>query len=138
MKNHAVQLLTSVLAQAKREGAAEIRFVSGMWPALVDKSGPHFVNVASLSQEAVRNLHQECLSLAGESGLLSRAKASYTMYVPKLGRFLCSYQLRGNVASLTLRPDADAAEAIDAVRPRKRPSFRAEARREESAPRRKH
>ena len=135
MKNYAVHVLTLVLAQAKRDRATEIRFVSGMCPALVDKSGPHFVDVAYLSQEVVRNLHQECLSLAGESKLLSRATASYMVSVPKLGRFLCKYHLRDNIASLTLQPDADATEAIEAIRPIKSPSLRAEARPEESAPR---
>jgi hypothetical protein len=140
MKYYPEHLLKLVLGHIKGQRLSEIRFISGMAPALVDNSGPHFLEVAYLSQETVRGLHQQCLSWAGQVELASRSTATYSVAVPKFGRYLCSFRLRGNVASLTLRPDADATELIDAVRPIKRPSLRAEARPEESAPRskRKH
>ena len=140
MKYFPEHLLKLVLDRVKGQRLLEIRFISGMAPALVDKAGPHFLEVAYLSQETVSGLHQQCLSWAGQAELASRKTVSYSVAVPKFGRYLCSYRVRGNVASLTLRPDADAAELIEAIRPIKRPPLRAEARPEESAPRskRKH
>src|SRR5438045_1436106 len=137
MKYYPEHLLKLVLDRLKGQRPLEIRFISGMAPALVDKTGPHFLEVAYLSQETVRGLHQQCLTWAGQGELASRNTASYAVAVPKLGRYLCTYRLRHNVAELTLRLDPNAAELIDAIRPVKRPSLRAEARPEESAPRSK-
>jgi hypothetical protein len=140
MKYFPEHLLKLVLGRIKGQRPLEIRFISGMAPALVDNTGPHFLEVAYLSQETVIGLHQQCLVWAGQSELASRNTTSYSVAVPKYGRYLCTYRMRGNIASLTFRPDADATELIDAIRPVKRPSLRAEARPEESAPRskRKH
>jgi Tfp pilus assembly pilus retraction ATPase PilT len=134
MKSHATAVLDLVLERAQRDRASEIRFISGMCPAIVVEGGPQFVEVAQLKHETVRNIHQECLLLAGRSELASRATTSYTFASSKFGQYLCEFQIRGNVALLTLRPESDAGVTVDAARPKKSPSLRAEARPDESGP----
>jgi hypothetical protein len=136
MKSHALAVLELVLEKARHGHATEIRFISGMYPAVVVENAPRFVEVADLKLETVRNIHHECLSLAARPDLVSRARVSYA-FTSQWGRFLCKYQLRGNTASLTLLPEAGTAEIVDAIRPNKLPSRRAEARPDESGPIRK-
>ena len=128
MKTHAAAVLELILAKARDNHATEVRFISGMYPAIVVQGGPRFVEGADLKLETVRNIHQECLLLADRSELVSRARASYTFTSSKFGRFECKYQLRGNAASLTLLPESDATEVVEAIPPTKAPRLGAEAR----------
>jgi hypothetical protein len=98
-----------------------------MTPAFVDKEGPHFLDVAYLSKELVDELHQLCALLAAESVPASAPTSTYAFTLKRLGRVLCKYHRRGNVASLVLIRDADAEVTVDAIRPTKRPSLKAEA-----------
>ena len=133
MEPYAARLLKLVLDKCQGASFSEIRFVSGMSPAFVDENGPHFINVETvhlspyLSQEIVGEVHELCLSLADARLPGAYASITYTFELRRLGRVLCKYQRRGNVASLVLERDSDALETIDAIRPTKRPSLRAEA-----------
>ena len=115
-------LLKLVLERVGRDRPTEIRFVSGMAPALICATGPRFLKIAYLSTDVVYRLHRLCLSLADQSGILSRTSARYRAVVPGFGRFGCEYRLRDNTASLTLRPySPDKADVSDAIKPVKRP-----------------
>jgi len=127
MEEYAAKLLKLVLDKCPSDSVSEIRFISGMSPAFVDKEGPHFVEIAYLSKEVVGEIHELCRSLADEPVKGSGATSTYTFVLRRFGRLLCKYQRRGNVASLIMERDADAEETIDAIRPRKRPSLRAQA-----------
>ncbi len=127
MEEYAARLLKLVLDKCQGASVSEIRLISGMSPAFVDKEGPHFLEIAYLSRELVDELHQLCLLLAEEPVEPSKASSTYTFALRRVGRLLCKYQRRGNVASLILVRDADAAETVDAIRPKKLPSLGAEA-----------
>ena len=128
METYAARLLKLVLDKCQGTSFKELRFISGMSPAFVDRSGPHFLEVAYLSKELVGEIHQLCASLADEAVPSSKASSTYTFELRRLGRVVCKFQRRGNVASLTIVRDTDAAETVGAIRPTKRPSLRAEAR----------
>ena len=127
MEEHAAKVLKLVLDKCRGSLVSEIRFISGMAPAIVDKAGPHFVEVAYLSQALVGEIHELCRSLADERAKGSGGAASYAFALRGVGRLRCKYQCRGSIASLVLVPDADAEETIDAIRPKKPPGLRAEA-----------
>jgi hypothetical protein len=127
METYAARLLKLVLDKCQDASFSEIRFISGMSPAFVDQDGPHFLEVAYLSKELVGEIHQLCVLLADEVVPGSKASSTYTFELRRLGRVVCKFQRRGNVASLILVRDTDAAETVDSIRPPKRPSLRAEA-----------
>ena len=127
METYPAKLLKLVLDKCQGASFSEIRFISGMSPAVVDKDGPHFLDVADLSKDLVGEIHQLCALLADEAVPESQASSTYAFTLRRLGRVLCTYRRRGNVASLTLVRDADAVETVEAIRPKKRPSLRAEA-----------
>ncbi|MBL0121214.1 MAG: hypothetical protein IPP88_00280 [Betaproteobacteria bacterium] len=92
-----------------------------MSPAFVDKEGPHFLEFAYLSRELVSEIHLLCLLLADETVPDSEASSTYTFALRRLGRVLCKYQRRGNVASLILVRDADASRNCRGDPPDKAP-----------------
>ena len=128
METYAAVLLKLVFDKCQGASFREIRFISGMNPAFVDEDGPHFFEIAYLSKDLVNEIHQLCLLLADEAVPDTEASSTYTFALRHLGRVLCKYQRQGNVASLILMHDEDAAETIDAIHPTKRPSLQAEAR----------
>lgn len=127
METYAARLLKLVLDKCRDASFSEIRFISGMSPAFVDRDGPHFLEVAYLSKDLVGEIHQLCVLLADEAVSSSKASSTYTFELRRLGRVVCKFQRRGNVASLILMRDTDAAETVDAICPPKRPPLRAEA-----------
>jgi hypothetical protein len=127
MEEYAARLLKLVLDKCHGASVSEIRFISGMSPAFVDKEGPHFLEIAYLSKELVGEIHELCRLLADQPVKGAGATSTYAFELRHFGRLLCKYQRRGNIASLILVRDVDAEEAIDATRPKKPPSLRAEA-----------
>ena len=121
------KLLKMALDQCRSASVSEIRFISGMSAAFVDQGGPHFIDLPYLSTERVGEIHELCRSLAEGPVEASGATTTYTFSLRQFGRLLCKYQRQGNVASLIMVRDADAEETVDAIRPKKRPSLRAEA-----------
>ena len=115
MEDDAAKLLKLVLEKYQRASVTEIRFVSGMLPAFVDEGGPHFLEVAYLSRELIAEIHNLCRLLADSPVKGSGATRTYTFVLRGIGRLLCKYQRRGNVASLVLVRDASAAETIAAI-----------------------
>ncbi len=130
MDEYPARVLKLVLDKCRGTSVAEIRFISGMCPAFVDKAGPHFIEIAYLSKDLVNDIHELCRSLAEGPMQKSGAASTYAFALRGIGRLLCTFQCRGNVASLILVPDADAEETIDAIRPKQPPSLRAEAKRD--------
>ena len=126
MEAYPERLLILVLDECQRTPFSELRFISGMAPAYVDNQGPHFLDFGYLSKDLVGEIHKLCLLLADGAVSGGQASSIYTFELKRLGRVLCKYQRRGNVASLVLVRNPDA-ETVDAIRPTKRPSLRAEA-----------
>jgi hypothetical protein len=126
MEEPAAKLLKVILDKCRGASVSEVRFISGMNPAFVDADGPHFLDVPDLSRELVSEIHELCLSLADRE-TKSGSSSVYTFNLRQLGQIHCKYQRRGNVASLVLILDPDAAETVDAAHPKKLPSLRAEA-----------
>jgi hypothetical protein len=127
MEAYPARLLKMVLDKCQSASFSELRFISGMTPTFVDKEGPHFLDIAYLSTTLVHELHQTCLMLADDPVADTEASATYTFFLRRLGRVQCKYQRRGNIASLILVRDSDATETVGAIRPKRRPSLRAEA-----------
>ncbi len=127
METYATRLLKQVLDRCHKAPFSEIRFISGMSPAYVDKAGPHFIRGTTLSTDIVYEIHQLCCLLADEAVQNPESSSAYTFVLRRLGRFFCKYQRVGNVASLILLRDEHAPEYVEAIRPRKRPMLRAEA-----------
>ena len=127
MESYAARLLKQVLDKCQMGSFGEIRFISGMSPALVDEAGPHFFQGPDLSKDLVDEIHELCLLLTDDAVPDSETSSTYTFALRRLGRVQCKYQRRASVASLILVRDADAAETVDAIRPTKLPSLRAEA-----------
>ena len=127
MEEYAAKVLKLVLDKCRGTAVSEIRFISGMMPAIVDRAGPHFVEVAYLSQDLVSEIHALCRSLTEEPERDSGGTTTYAFALRGFGRLHCKYRRRGNIASLVLVPDADAEETIEAVRPKMPPALRAEA-----------
>jgi hypothetical protein len=98
-----------------------------MNPAFVDTEGPHFLDVPDVSGELVSAIHELCISLADHDVVKSGPASTYTFTLQQLGRIHCKYQRRGDAASLVLMLDSGDAETVDAVRPKKPPSLRGEA-----------
>jgi len=136
MEEYAARILKLVLDKCRGASVSEIRFISGMMPAIVDKAGPHFLEVAYLSQDLVGEIHQLCRSLTEEPASESGITTTYAFALRGFGRLHCKYERRGNIASLVLVPDADAEETVEAIRPKKPPALRAEAKPE--AKRKRH
>ena len=130
MESVAANLLNEILDKCRGASVSEVRFVSGMSPSFVTADGPHSVQVRDLSRDLVGQLHELCLSLNDGDVSASGNTHTYTFALRGLGRFLCTFTDRGNAASLVLVLDSDAAETIDAVGPRKRPTLGAEAERD--------
>src|SRR5258708_3924225 len=112
MEPYAARLLKLVLDKCEGAPVSELRFISDMAPAFVDQDGPHFIDVGYLSTELVNELHQTCLTLADDTVSDSETSATYTFFLRRLGHVQCSYQHRGNVASLVLAWDPDGAETV--------------------------
>ena len=120
----AAKLLKVALDQCRGASVSELRFISGMSAAFVDEGGPHFIDLPYLSTERVGEIHELCRSLAEGPVEVSEATTTYTFSLRRIGRLLCKFERRGNVASLILVRDADAEETINAIRPKKRPCTR--------------
>jgi hypothetical protein len=127
MEQDASILLKVILDKCRGAAVSEVRFVSGMNPAFVDSEGPHFLDTGDLSRELVDDVHGLCLSLADADVAKSGATSTYAFSLKHLGQIRCEYRYRGNAASLILMLDPDAAATVDAVRPKRSPSMRAEA-----------
>ena len=128
MALYASKILKQVMDKLREGSVKEIRFVSGKNPAFVDASGGvHFLEFAYLSSERVGEIHELCRLVADNPVEESEATSTYTFVVRHIGRVQCTYQRRGGASSLIVVRDSSAEETIGAVRPRKLPTLRAEA-----------
>ena len=127
MALYASKILKLVMDKLRDGSVNEVRFVSGMNPAFVNKFGVHFLEFAHLSDERVGEIHELCRLVADDPVEESEATSKYTFVVRHIGRVQCTYQRRGEVSSLIVVRDSDAREMIGAVRPSKLPALRVEA-----------
>jgi hypothetical protein len=127
MKKHAESVLKLVLDKARRSHATQIRFISGMYPALVVETALRYLEMTDLKAETVRNIHEECLSMADWSEPAPGNGLNYTFTSPAFGRFVCEYRILGNTTSLTLLPEQDATETVVRHHPVVRPALSNEA-----------
>ena len=127
MSNYALATLRSVLESGRRSHASEVRFVSGMCPAVVVGNLPHFIDGGDLKLEMVRNIHRECLLLAKRADLFSEARATYRFVSEQFGLYLCKYERRRNAASLILVCESGEAQPVAVMIPLKGPTLAAEA-----------
>jgi hypothetical protein len=127
MSNYDLATLKRALESGRRSHALEVRFVSGMCPAIVVGNLPQFIDGGDLKLETVRNIHQECLLLAKRGELISKARATYRFVSEQFGSYLCKYELRGNAASLTLVSESGEAQPVAVMIPLKGPTPAAEA-----------
>ncbi len=121
MQTYAANLLKLVLDKSQSGAFTAIRFISGMNPAYVNGSGPHFLKEAYLSSGLVTEIHQLCLSIADEKLTDSDLHSSYSFELRRLGRVLCKYECRENVARLVLERAPGEANAVKSTRTKKPP-----------------
>ena len=128
MALYASKILKLVMDKLREGSVKEVRFVSGKNPAFVDSRGAvHFLEFAHLSNERVGEIHELCRLVADDPVEESEATSTYTFVVRHIGRVQCTFQRKGSASSLVVVRDSDAEETIAAVRPRKLPALRAEA-----------
>ena len=127
MALYASKILKLLVDQFRDRSVSEIRFVSGLNPAFVNRDGPHFLELGDLSYERVGEIHELCRLVADDPVEESEMASTYTFVLRHFGRVICRYRRRGNTASLIMERDADAVETVDAIHPARRPSLRAEA-----------
>jgi len=120
-RKHASYVLQMVLARACASSASEVRFVSGLCPAVLDADGLRWVEVADLQSETVYEINRECLELAGLEAESGAPLQVYLLPVEGLGVLRCRFELRENVASLVMRVDESEVEPVGVIAPVRRP-----------------
>lgn len=127
MAIYASKILKLAVDEFRDQSVSEIQFVSGLKPAIVNRDGPHFLELGNLSRERVGEIHELCRLVADDPVEESEMASTYTFVLRHFGRMQCTYRCLGTMASLTMVRDADALATVDAIHPRGRPSLRAEA-----------
>src|SRR5258706_8830725 len=127
MALYASRILKLVVDQFRDTSVSEVRFVAGLNPAFVNKDGAQFLELGYLSTERVGEIHELCRLVADEPVEESEKGSTYTFVLRHFGRVLCKFHRQGSAASLILVRDSYATETIAAIRPKKLPSLRAEA-----------
>ena len=120
-------LLEELLATARRMHGREIRIASAAIPIVVVKGQPQSVLGAELSKATVLSLHHECLDQAKCPSLVSRRSATYLALFPKFGQVRCEFHTKGNIATLSLIIEEEAAQHVVANGQPQKPALLAEA-----------
>jgi Tfp pilus assembly ATPase PilU len=104
---NAKQLLEETLSRAVKIDAEELWLLSGVGILAMAEDGVRPVHTDSLSAEAVRAVHEECLGVAGRKDLRSFAHARYTVTFSNVGTFLCEFIYRRNTSNLRLQREPE-------------------------------
>ncbi len=127
MSVNVVAILDTLLEQARRERAEEIRLLSDLHPLFMSHGVSRSALGFELPATTVYALHSECLARSERLDLEFRSQAEYQFSAPGVGIFRCKYTSSSNVVSLSIYPDNTSPEMEAAIRPRKPPELRAEA-----------
>lgn len=130
-------MLRRVLKAAKGARASEVRFISGRPPMVRIQNSLHYFNEPELTAATVRDIHLACLTMAKGEIPTSKATFGYRIISDVLGQVRCMYTLRRGARTLVLIPEGEALATADVARGGKPPALRAEARVEESSPKKK-
>jgi hypothetical protein len=128
MAQYASRILKRTVDKLLERAVVEVRFVSGLNPAFVDKHGVHFLDFGPLSHERVGEIHELCRLVADDPVEETESASTYSFVLRHIGRVVCTFQNRGDASSLVVTRDSDAVELVDAIRPRRPLVLRAAAR----------
>ena len=129
MNPYALATLEMVLAIARRNGADEVRLISGSYPRMIVGNNIQLIDGPELSTSMIRAIHQGCLSLSGSATPKFQATSVYRFVSATLGPVNCKFSLRGDVdvALLSLFPEDNEFELVQVKGPVNPPTLRAEA-----------
>ncbi len=127
MSINIVAILDTLLAQARRERAEEVRLLSDLHPVLVAGGNTRSALGYELGAMTIYGIHSECLARSERADLEFRSSAEYHFRSELFGAVRCKYASRGNVISLSMFLEELESEVVPAKRTRKPPSLRAEA-----------
>jgi hypothetical protein len=131
VKNYALATLERILPIARRNGADEVRLISGRYPMFVAGTENKTIEGPELSATMIRDIHQACLALGADELPESGAALAYRFVSKTMGAMRCVYTFHGSARSLSLFPESDASETVDFKGRRKPPALRAEAKPDE-------
>ena len=114
MKAIALDALEKILAIAKRNGASEVRLISGQRPVMVVATQVQYstepelyFGQVELTASMIRDIHLECLTMARGEVPASGSTLAYRMVSEVFGPLRCEYTLLGGARTLSLIPDGD-------------------------------
>ncbi|GAB2880214.1 hypothetical protein GCM10027277_56810 [Pseudoduganella ginsengisoli] len=93
--------LLSLLRQAVQNHAQEVRFVSGLPPAMRVAEQLLPCGEVTTSGDMVQSLHEALLAGCDATG--QAAPANYVVTLPKFGTFVCQLEVKENAKTLVLR-----------------------------------
>ena len=102
------QFLEETLRRAVEIDAEELWFLSGVGSLAKTEDRVRTLQPDVLSAEAVRAVHEECLTLAGRMDLRSFAHVRYTLTFPEVGALLCEFICRRKTSNLRLQREPEA------------------------------
>jgi hypothetical protein len=132
MALYASRILRLTIEMLKDRSVSQVRFISGMPPAFVNGDGVKYLDLGILSSERIGEMRELCRMVADDPMQDSAEDGSYSFVLRHIGRVHCTFRQRDDIAVLMVVRDSDALEMIDAIRPRRPPSLRAEAKPERS------
>ncbi|MDX2219488.1 MAG: hypothetical protein SF172_10730 [Burkholderiales bacterium] len=127
MALYASRILRLSIEKLRDHSVSQVLFLSGSSPAFVDRSGTHYIDLGELSSERIGEIHELCRMVADDPVEESDQDSTYTFVLRHIGRVCCTFRRRGDAASLVVVRDSDAVESVGAIRPRRLPALRAEA-----------
>ena len=132
--------LERLLAIARRNGASEVRLISGRRPVIVVADRVRYLSEpegytdleryfgeAELTGSRIRDIHLACLTMAAAEIPATDATLAYHMVSKTFGVIRCEYTLSREARTLLLIPDGDAAESVLVSGHRNLPPLRAAA-----------
>lgn len=127
MAQYASRILKRTVDKLLERAVMEVRFVSGLTPAFVDKAGVHFLDLSPLSNERVGEIHELCRMVADDPVEESESASTYSFVLRHIGRVHCTYRRKADASSLVIVRDSYAKEYVDAIQPEPLRVLRAEA-----------
>jgi hypothetical protein len=127
MALYASRILRLTIEMLKDRSVKRVCFVSGMSPAFVNGEGVKHLDLGILSSKRIGEMRELCRVVADEPLVDSDLDGSYSFVLRHIGRVHCTFQQRGDSSCLVVARDSDALEMVDAIRPRRPPALRAEA-----------
>ena len=127
MAQYASRILKRTVDKLLERAVTEVRFVSGLNPAFVNKQGEHFLDFGPLSHERVGDIHELCRMVADDPVEETESASTFSFVLRHVGRVVCTFRNRDGASSLVMVRDSDAVELVVAICPRRPLVLRAEA-----------